>query len=835
MQNTDFSSPRTTPTDSVSPLYYGRAETVTAILEALASNRDVIVEAEPGLGKSMLRATVARAARVEGWRTIRLDQPSPMSSKDPAIVIADLDALSATDLSRLADLQRSDGVRFFATRRPPHPFAAPTDSTARTPVLARATTMTLLPLTLTQCDALIEEQVSVTPMHAEPTLVERRWVWAQSGGFPRVAVSLLHTLNDSPVEEDSLSTPSRRTLIEASGVLAGLPPALQRFASSLLPLVGVSFTRIRRFFNRVELSLLIESHVISDHRDTLCIPLPFQSALRMMSEPEMTALAQDIIADICASVVIDAECSESEVNVAARALTVDATLRALIDSDAQLAVLSMAMWLARRRGESEPAAAIARRILTMHPAAATDGLRRIARQESDDFERLAADLRAGQKIPVADLCLWALCLQMPLTATVAGLDDLLAEIGEQQSDTIDRYGLEAHRASLVAAGALDLGDFDEALRLTAPLLVPSHRNTLAALRGYSVNALVHARRLDHAALRTTAEAFAQLATATTFERGLKADLTRRMTLDALTVITCAFGAAGQRVPISFEQVIDRFITEGLLHEDLSMSTAAAICHLIISAQHDQQDEMQGDIRFLTRQARTDVSAWVLAAVGGHQPEPLFSPVTSALSQAVTLALALTIELQRGQVAFSDAISALPDASVPLVKLAQRFLTSASTGIGAGSPIDDIAGIEEATIPGAMLDFCIGIEEGDPSRLRRAAFTFQSMGGGEQAQAALTALTPLVSGDHAFEKSLRPLKRTVTSRLRAMEEKAEPLTPREYEIALLAAQGHRNAEIAQRLFLSVRTVESHLYRAMRKLAVDRDGLHPSVLLRLGIDS
>jgi DNA-binding CsgD family transcriptional regulator/tetratricopeptide (TPR) repeat protein len=43
-----------------------------------------------------------------------------------------------------------------------------------------------------------------------------------------------------------------------------------------------------------------------------------------------------------------------------------------------------------------------------------------------------------------------------------------------------------------------------------------------------------------------------------------------------------------------------------------------------------------------------------------------------------------------------------------------------------------------------------------------------------------------------------------------------LTQREREIVALAARGASNAEIAERLVLSVRTVESHLYRAMRKL-------------------
>ena len=44
----------------------------------------------------------------------------------------------------------------------------------------------------------------------------------------------------------------------------------------------------------------------------------------------------------------------------------------------------------------------------------------------------------------------------------------------------------------------------------------------------------------------------------------------------------------------------------------------------------------------------------------------------------------------------------------------------------------------------------------------------------------------------------------------------PLTSREREIAVLAAQGLSNRVIAERLFVSVRTVEGHLYRAAAKL-------------------
>jgi DNA-binding CsgD family transcriptional regulator len=48
--------------------------------------------------------------------------------------------------------------------------------------------------------------------------------------------------------------------------------------------------------------------------------------------------------------------------------------------------------------------------------------------------------------------------------------------------------------------------------------------------------------------------------------------------------------------------------------------------------------------------------------------------------------------------------------------------------------------------------------------------------------------------------------------------ADPLTRRELEIAELAAAGRTSKEIAASLFLSARTVESHLLRVYAKLGV-----------------
>jgi DNA-binding NarL/FixJ family response regulator len=52
-----------------------------------------------------------------------------------------------------------------------------------------------------------------------------------------------------------------------------------------------------------------------------------------------------------------------------------------------------------------------------------------------------------------------------------------------------------------------------------------------------------------------------------------------------------------------------------------------------------------------------------------------------------------------------------------------------------------------------------------------------------------------------------------------------LSAQELQVAQLAAQGLTNREIAERLYLSHRTVSSHLYRAFPKLGVrSRSQLH-----------
>ncbi len=75
--------------------------------------------------------------------------------------------------------------------------------------------------------------------------------------------------------------------------------------------------------------------------------------------------------------------------------------------------------------------------------------------------------------------------------------------------------------------------------------------------------------------------------------------------------------------------------------------------------------------------------------------------------------------------------------------------------------------------------------------------------------------------HGFESRVRVFE-LHTSQLADYDERWKKLTRRELEIARLVAETKRNAEIAQDLHLSERTVENHLQNIFRKLEIRSRG-------------
>jgi DNA-binding CsgD family transcriptional regulator len=135
--------------------------------------------------------------------------------------------------------------------------------------------------------------------------------------------------------------------------------------------------------------------------------------------------------------------------------------------------------------------------------------------------------------------------------------------------------------------------------------------------------------------------------------------------------------------------------------------------------------------------------------------------------------------------------------------AERALASAAAPVEVGTPVE--AGLAR-TLAGRALE--------RPGRREHAVEVLQ------RAAAELDACGALRYRD-AADRELRRLGRRVHRRTRPGDADAvgiETLTGRERQAARLVADRRTNAEIADSLFLSTKTVETHLRNMFRKLDV-----------------
>jgi DNA-binding CsgD family transcriptional regulator len=156
-------------------------------------------------------------------------------------------------------------------------------------------------------------------------------------------------------------------------------------------------------------------------------------------------------------------------------------------------------------------------------------------------------------------------------------------------------------------------------------------------------------------------------------------------------------------------------------------------------------------------------------------------------------------------------------------------TATQFGHRSGGPrLRALERIVEGPRVGLAARFAEALRDGDVAELTTVSMDFEHMGDlvaavDAAAHAAIehrrqgqrgSALTRSTRADALAEQcggAGTPALRQATERL--------PLTDREREIVMLLAEGFSSRAVAERLTLSVRTVESHIYRAMLKTGTE----------------
>ena len=231
---------------------------------------------------------------------------------------------------------------------------------------------------------------------------------------------------------------------------------------------------------------------------------------------------------------------------------------------------------------------------------------------------------------------------------------------------------------------------------------------------------------------------------------------------------------------------------------VSRATALAMCGSTVEAATALAalDKQRRPFRLLDYE-RSLARAWVAAGQG-------------AVSEAITVLLSAAKRASaKGQFA----------AEVVCLQTATQF------GDRSGSlRLRDLEAIVEGPRVGVAARFSAALSDGDAAELASVSEEFERMGDlvaavDAAAQAALAYRSKDLRGS-ALGCSTRAAALAEqcggawTPALRQASEPV-PLTDREREIVMLIGEGLSNRAVAERLTLSVRTVESHIYRAMLK--------------------
>lgn len=150
-------------------------------------------------------------------------------------------------------------------------------------------------------------------------------------------------------------------------------------------------------------------------------------------------------------------------------------------------------------------------------------------------------------------------------------------------------------------------------------------------------------------------------------------------------------------------------------------------------------------------------------------------------------------------------------------------------------LEELAATTQGTLIGDLAALARGLADDDPALLTEVGERFADAGWDLHAAEAVAAAVAELERRGADPGELRARAVTLRNRtegartpLLARGRHVPELTPREAEVARLAAEGHTDQQIADLSHISIRTVQTHLHRSYTKLGISDRARLPDVL-------
>jgi DNA-binding CsgD family transcriptional regulator len=186
------------------------------------------------------------------------------------------------------------------------------------------------------------------------------------------------------------------------------------------------------------------------------------------------------------------------------------------------------------------------------------------------------------------------------------------------------------------------------------------------------------------------------------------------------------------------------------------------------------------------------------------------------------------EMPAARALLTAAAAAAEDAShIPTAAWLLHDALRVGAGRAAAARLNVLAGVSDSVLVAARAEHASALVDDDAERLAGSGDRFEAIG------AILLAAEATAAAADSWRRQ-QDQRRATALYLRSLElaEQCEgattpglirvgtvvPLTAREREVAMLAATGHSSRVIAERLYLSARTVDNHLSRIYEKLGV-----------------